>query len=129
MLDIYSRVYRSIFITFNNSWRSDSPQWNAAILYPIMTVLNLIVLIVLLGVAKYITAVIDLRILILVLYGSLIIVNYFLFIRNKRYKEFADEFNQLDKSKQRERYLVGIAVSILGYMIPIVLIVLMLKFY
>jgi hypothetical protein len=129
MLDIYSRVYRSIFITFNKSWRSDSPHWNAAILYPVMMVLNLIVLIMLLRITKSITNVIDLRILILFLYGSLIVVNYILFIRNKRYRKFEEEFNQLDKSEQRKRFIVGIALSVLGYVIPITLIILMLKFY
>jgi hypothetical protein len=72
---------------------------------------------------------VDLRILILILYGSLIILNYLLFIRNKRYKEFEEEFNQLIKTEQRKRYITGIAVSILGYVVPIVLIILMIKFY
>lgn len=128
-MNFYSRVYRSIFITFNRSWRSDSPQWNAAILYPIMTVLNLIVLVSLFRITNYITSVVDLRILILILYGSLIILNYLLFIRNKRYKEFEEEFNQLNKTEQKKRYITGIAVSILGYVVPIVLIILMIKFY
>jgi|GEM_PF-3185825 len=128
-MNFYSRVYRSIFITFNKSWRSDSPHWNAAILYPIMTVLNLIVIVSLFRLTKYITSLVDLRILILILYGSLIILNYLLFIRNKRYKEFEEEFNQLIKTEQRKRYITGIAVSILGYVVPIVLIILMIKFY
>lgn len=128
-MNFYSRVYRSIFITFNKSWRSDSPQWNAAIVYPMMTVLNLIVLISLCRLTKYITSVVDLRSLILILYGSLIILNYFLFIRNKRYRKFEEEFNQLTKPEQRKRYITGIAISVLGYVVPIVLIIIMLKFY
>jgi len=128
-MNFYSRIYRNIFIAFNRSWRGDIPQWNAAILYPIIVVLNLIVLISLFRLTKHITRVVDLRILILVIYGSLIILNYLLFIRNKRYKEFEEEFNKLDKLEQRKRYITGIAISILGYIIPIVLIILMIKFY
>jgi len=73
--------------------------------------------------------VVDLRSLILILYGSLIILNYFLFIRNKRYRKFEEEFNQLTKPEQRKRYITGIAISVLGYVVPIVLIIIMLKFY
>jgi len=128
-MNFYSRVYRSIFITFYKSWRSDSPQWSAAILYPIMAVLNLIVIFCLLRLKKDMLNAIDLRIVILILYGSLIILNYLLFIRNKKYNEFEEEFNQLSKSEQRNRYIRGIAISILGYVVPMVLIILLVKFY
>jgi hypothetical protein len=128
-MNLYSRIYRSIFITFNRTWRSDGPQWNAAIVFPIMTVLNLILLLSLFRITAYLHKVIDLRIVIVVLYFALIVLNYFLFIKNKKFKQFEEEFNQLSESDQRKTYLRGIALSILGYVTPIVLMILMGLYY
>lgn len=104
------------------------PHWNAGILFPLMTILNLIVILTFFGLTKYLNSIFDFRILGLVAYGSLILLNYLLFIKNKRYKEFAEAFDRLDKPSQRKKYLTGIFISVFGYVLPIVALILMLKF-
>jgi hypothetical protein len=101
------------------------PQWNAAILFPLMVVLSLITIMASLGVTNYLNSVFDLRIVGLVIYASLIFINYILFIRNKKYKGFEEAFDQLDKARQKSKYITGILITVLGYALPIVLIILM----
>ncbi len=103
------------------------PHWNAAMLFSLMIVLYLIVIVAPLELTSHLNSVVDLRIGVLILYGALIILNYILFIRNGRYKEVAEAFNQLDKSSQRKKYVNGILISVSGYLLPILLIILMAK--
>ena len=128
MRRIYNTIYEYIFITFYKSWKTDIPEWNAALLYPIMAILNLIVLLSLLRLTKYLNDIFDLRIFALVLYASLILLNYFAFIKNNKFKEFRKNFVELEKGEQKRKYRIGIAISILGYVIPIIVIILMAKF-
>jgi hypothetical protein len=104
------------------------PHWNAAMLLPLMIILNLIVIVAPFKITSSISSFVDLRIAGLVIQGSLIELNYFLFIRTKKYKEFEEAFDSLDKQGQRKNYFVGIFISIFGYVFPIVTLILMLKF-
>jgi hypothetical protein len=122
---IYNYLYECIFISFYNTWKNDIPQWNAAILFPLMIVLNLVIVLTLSGVLKYPNETFDIGIAGLVFYGLLILLNYLLFIRNKKYKEIASEFNSKKAPQRRRQYLIGIAISILGYTLPIIIIVLL----
>ncbi len=126
-MKVYSYLYKSIFIAFYNTWRSDIPHWNAAILYPLMIILNVGVLLSMLGALQYLNNIIDIRIAGLTSYGILIIINYFLYINNKHYKEIANEFDSQDSLLRKKQYRAGIMTSILGYTIPIITIVLLLK--
>jgi hypothetical protein len=56
------------------------------------------------------------------------LLNYFAFIRNKKFKEFRNNFAGMKIVEQKRKYLIGIAISVLGYVIPVVVIILMLKF-
>jgi hypothetical protein len=129
IIQFYSNLYKKIFIAFYKSWKSDIPEWNAAILFPLMIILNLIFLSVLLGLPKYVSKLADLRIVILCLYVGLIVLNYFCFIRTKKYKDFEKKFNQLDKLSQRREYRIGILISLMGYCIPIIAIILIVRFF
>jgi hypothetical protein len=126
-MDVYSRLYRIIYITFYKSWKSDIPEWNAAILFPIMTVLNLAVLLAISGLAKYINTYFDFKFFLLALYGGLVLINYLFFIYNKRYKIYQESFDSLDKIQQKHIYLKGIFISIFGYSFPVILIIILLS--
>ena len=122
-MKVYNFFYKSIFIAFYNTWKGDIPHWNAAILYPLMIVLNLGLLLTMTGLTKSLSNIVDIKIFALVLYGILVLLNYFLFIENKKYKEIANNFLSMNKNEKRKSYIIGITMSILGYVIPIAMIV------
>lgn len=92
-----------------------------------MIILNVGVVLTMLGALKWLNNVFDIKIAGLVSYGILIMVNYFLYINNKRYKEIASEFNSQDSLLRKKQYRAGVMISILGYTIPIIIIVLLLR--
>jgi len=94
----------------------------------LMMVLIFTVVFTSVGIINHINSIIDFRIGGIVTYCSLIVLNYNLFIKNKKYKQFENEFNQLSKANQKKQYLIGILISVSGYVVPIALIVLIMKF-
>jgi hypothetical protein len=120
MKSIYSKTYAYIFITFNRHWPDDNPEWSAGILFPIMLLFIIVFLIVAFNLVKFIHSIADLRIVGLVLYASLVVTNYFLFIRSGKFKEFRDNFYGLEKGVRRKKYVTGLLITMGGYLIPIV---------
>jgi len=116
-----------MFIAFYNTWSSDIPHWNAAILYSLMIVLNVDVLLAIIGLLKPLNELIDMRYTSLFFLGALIVINYILFIKNRKFEKIANDFNSKDKNQRRKQYITGILISILGYILPIVAIVILVK--
>jgi len=127
MIGLYNQFFKIVYITFFKKWEGDNPEWKAAILLPMIICFNVIVISILLGIVKYITGVIDFRLFILILYVSSFIANYFFFIRNKKYVEYGKEFKLMSEVGQKRIFRIGVAISIMGYVIPILLIALMLS--
>ena len=127
MIGLYNQFFKIVYITFFKKLEGDNPEWKAAILLPMIICFNVIVISILLGIVKYITGVIDFRLFILILYVSSFIANYFFFIRNKKYVEYGKEFKLMSEVGQKRIFRIGVAISIMGYVIPILLIALMLS--
>lgn len=118
---IYSIGYEYIFFFFYKNWPTDIPQMNASIFYSLILILWVAVLIVALNIFKLIDNVFDIRIVGLVCYIFLFLLNSFLFVWRKEYKNVADRFNSLDASQKRVKYRVGLLVASLGFLIPFIL--------
>jgi hypothetical protein len=119
MLKVYSKIYEYMFITFNKHWPDDIPEWNASLIYTLMILFILILISLMVPLLYYINMVADARIVGLLIGVGFQVLNYFLFIRNGRFKEFRDNFYGLDKNLQRKKYITGLLITLGGYVIPI----------
>ncbi|MBN8650251.1 MAG: hypothetical protein J0L67_02425 [Cytophagales bacterium] len=132
MKRVYSIGYEYVFYFFHKNWPDDIPQFNAAIFYSLILILWIAVLTVTLNIVLEVNSVYDFKLVLMGGYISLNLLNYFLFIRSKEYKNLARNFNALGANQRRLKrlkYRVGLLVVSLGFLTPFILLYLKLFFW
>ena len=104
--------------------KKDEPELKATIWLPLILCLNFSMLLSITGSFKMIDRYQIADYWIVILYLILILGNYFLFIRTKRYKSFIEEFEQEPKKQRRINFLIGLFIGIGCLFLPTLIFIL-----
>jgi hypothetical protein len=123
----YSKVFRLIFQVFYRKWPNDIPHRNTAIILSLMIVMNsgwvLAIMLSVLGLGFPTSS----STWGLILYLGIFATNYFLFIGNNQYQQYQKDYNNLELPDKKNQLYIGTAVLLIGYLLPIAMIIFLLK--
>lgn len=119
-MNIYFLLYISTYDFFCWLRKGDDPEFRAVIGFSLFVGINIILLSFLVGAPEFISQVTNGKVFYLVFMLSVIVINYLIFVFNRRFKKLYDEFLNRNERKRKKLRWLSFLLMLEGLVAPII---------
>lgn len=119
-MNVYFLLYISTYDFFRWIRKDDDPEFRAVIGFSLFVGINIMLISFLAGVPETISKVINGKVFYQIFILSVIVINYFIFVFNRRFKKLYDEFLIKEERKRKNLRWLSFLLMMEGLIAPII---------